>query len=124
MTQQLKYQHLYPTDIEYEPPSSDFKKPSDSEIQDYASYLGFGEHKDLVWIAEAALCAPLPKGWAEYTDQKGNVRCQPSSPWSGCPACMPALASSGWSLRCPPNRQPPTQPLDASGEAGILPQSQ
>ena len=27
----------------------------------------------LLWIAEAALCAPLPKGWAEYTDAKGNV---------------------------------------------------
>lgn len=27
----------------------------------------------LLWIAEAALCAPLPEGWSEYTDAKGNV---------------------------------------------------
>ena len=27
----------------------------------------------LLWIAEAALCAPLPKGWSEYTDANGNV---------------------------------------------------
>eukprot|EP01052_Picozoa_sp_SAG31_P046825 SAG31_NODE_9110_length_1333_cov_0.852512_2_plen_64_part_01 len=31
------------------------------------------EDKDLYWIAEAALCAPLPKGWGEFTDSNGNV---------------------------------------------------
>ena len=38
-------------------------------------YLGIDtvKHGSLLWIAEAALCAPLPKGWAEYTDNKGNV---------------------------------------------------
>jgi hypothetical protein len=42
---------------------------------DYAKYLGLDvdEDADLIWIGEASLCAPLPKGWAEYTDANGNV---------------------------------------------------
>ena len=38
-------------------------------------YLGMDtdRDKDMLWIAEAALCAPLPSGWAEYTDKKHNV---------------------------------------------------
>lgn len=85
--------------IEFEP-QNDFKPPSQTEIADYAKcvpplsasprhtadgralerlclcrYLGMDPTTEggLLWIAEAALCAPLPKGWAEYTDAKGNV---------------------------------------------------
>lgn len=60
--------------MEYEK-QGDFKPPSSQEIADYAKYLGLDPvgDLDLFWIAEAALCAPLPKGWGEYTDANGNV---------------------------------------------------
>lgn len=32
----------------------------------------FQEH-DLLWIAEEALCCPLPSGWSEHSDTEGNI---------------------------------------------------
>lgn len=39
--------------------------PGNDEIADYAKYLGMRPQEDseLLWIAEQALCAPLPPGW-------------------------------------------------------------
>ena len=49
--------------------------PTTQEISDYAEYLGLrpGEDGELLWIAEQALLAPLPEGWKEVEDHKGNV---------------------------------------------------
>ena len=49
--------------------------PTLDEIFDYARYLGLDlamDH-DLLWIAEEALCAPLPQGWTEHTDSEDNI---------------------------------------------------
>ena len=45
------------------------------EVSDYAEYLGLrpGEDGELLWIAEQALLSPLPEGWREVEDHKGNV---------------------------------------------------
>ena len=50
-------------------------EPTVQEISDYAEYLGLrpGEDGELLWIAEQALLAPLPEGWKEIEDHKGNV---------------------------------------------------
>jgi len=42
---------------------------------DYARYIGMDPIGDvnLLWIAEEALCASLPEGWTEHTDQNGNT---------------------------------------------------
>ena len=49
--------------------------PSLDEIYDYAAYLGLDTALDheLLWIAEEALCCPLPPGWSEHNDSEGNV---------------------------------------------------
>jgi len=49
--------------------------PNLHEIYDYAAYLGLDTALDheLLWIAEEALCCPLPPGWSEHTDSEGNV---------------------------------------------------
>jgi len=49
--------------------------PNLDEIYDYAAYLGLDTALDheLLWIAEEALCCPLPPGWSEHTDSEGNV---------------------------------------------------
>jgi hypothetical protein len=38
------------------------------EIRDYGEFLGLDPAKDaeFMWIAEEALCAPLPAGWTEH----------------------------------------------------------
>ena len=48
--------------------------PTPEEIQDYAVYLGMDPEadKDLFYIAEWALTAPLPEGWTEHADASGN----------------------------------------------------
>ena len=45
------------------------------EVEEYAIYLGMDPAKDgeLLWIADLALSAPLPKDWTEHTDAKGNI---------------------------------------------------
>ncbi len=62
---------------EQEQPESSAKasEPTVQEISDYAEYLGLrpGEDGELLWIAEQALLAPLPEGWKEIEDHKGNV---------------------------------------------------
>ena len=49
--------------------------PTAQEIVDYARYIGMDPIADvnLLWIAEEALCASLPEGWTEHTDQNGNT---------------------------------------------------
>eukprot|EP01052_Picozoa_sp_SAG31_P006458 SAG31_NODE_297_length_18175_cov_68.266659_14_plen_679_part_00 len=50
-------------------------KPTFDEVYDYATYLGIDptmEH-DLLWIAEEALCCPVPSGWTEQVDSEGNI---------------------------------------------------
>lgn len=49
--------------------------PSEQEISDYAEYLGMvpGEDGPFLWIAEQALCAPLPEGWRELEDHLGRT---------------------------------------------------
>jgi hypothetical protein len=41
----------------------------------YAIYLGMDVSRDddLLWIADLALSAPLPDGWSEHEDAKGNI---------------------------------------------------
>ena len=48
--------------------------PTAEEIAEYAVFLGMHpeEDKDLHYIAEWALTAPLPAGWSEHTDAAGN----------------------------------------------------
>ena len=48
--------------------------PTEEEIVEYAVYLGMDpvEDKDLLYIAQWALTAPLPEGWSEHVDQEGN----------------------------------------------------
>ena len=45
------------------------------EVEEYAAYLGMNtaEDRHLFWIAEMALTAPLPAGWGEHQDSKGNI---------------------------------------------------
>ena len=46
----------------------DASPPTAKEIRDYAEYLGLNPDVDeeFLWIAEEALCAPLPAGWSEH----------------------------------------------------------
>ena len=48
--------------------------PTQEEINEYAVYLGMDpvQDKDLLYIAEWALSAPLPEGWTEHVDTSGN----------------------------------------------------
>ena len=48
--------------------------PTDEEIADYAIYLGMDPvaDRELLYIAEWALTAPLPDGWTEHNDASGN----------------------------------------------------
>ncbi|QDZ17822.1 hypothetical protein HOP50_01g03290 [Chloropicon primus] len=50
-------------------------EPTVQEVSDYAEYLGLrpGQDGELLWIAEQALLAPLPDGWKEVEDHKGDV---------------------------------------------------
>ncbi|WZN61498.1 centrosomal protein [Chloropicon roscoffensis] len=54
---------------------SEGEEPTMQEVSDYAEYLGLrpGEDGELLWIAEQALLSPLPEGWREVEDHKGNV---------------------------------------------------
>ena len=54
-------------------PSSN-NAPTPEEITEYAVYLGMDPvaDKDLLYIAEWALSAPLPEGWTEHVDTSGN----------------------------------------------------
>jgi hypothetical protein len=48
--------------------------PTAEEIAEYAVFLGMHpeDDKDLHYIAEWALTAPLPAGWSEHSDASGN----------------------------------------------------
>jgi len=54
--------------------SSAVDAPTQEEIVDYAVYLGMDPEadKELLYIAEWALTAPLPDGWTEHSDASGN----------------------------------------------------
>ena len=50
--------------------------PSAQEVADYASHLEISTETDqhLLWVAEEALCAPLPARWAEHVEaETGHV---------------------------------------------------
>lgn len=44
-------------------------------MEEYAIYLGMDIRRDddLLWIADLALSAPLPPGWTDHEDAKGNI---------------------------------------------------
>ena len=44
------------------------------ELDDYAEYLGINitREPDLLWIAEEAYFAPLPDGFEEHADERGE----------------------------------------------------
>lgn len=48
--------------------------PSDDEVAEYALHLGFSSRDPcapmLLWIAEAALVAPLPPGWKQRAGKR------------------------------------------------------
>lgn len=48
---------------------------SEEEVANYAKYLGMHPvlDRELLWIAECALTAPVPGGWEEYLDEDGDV---------------------------------------------------
>ena len=48
--------------------------PTEEEIREYAEYLGMDpdEDKELLYIAEWALTAPLPDSWTAHLDSEGN----------------------------------------------------
>ena len=50
-------------------------------VQAMATYLGIDatNEKQLMWIAERALMAPLPRNWEEISTPDGKVRCR----WAG-----------------------------------------
>lgn len=47
---------------------------SKEEVEEYAVYLGMDleEDKELLYIAEMAMNAPLPSGWTELVDEDGR----------------------------------------------------
>eukprot|EP00758_Cryptobia_borreli_P006844 Tbor_TRINITY_DN5213_c3_g1::TRINITY_DN5213_c3_g1_i1::g.16221::m.16221 len=49
--------------------------PSDSEVQEYAEWLGmtFPDDNELIWIAKEGLKAPLPKEWKPCKTDTGEV---------------------------------------------------
>ena len=53
----------------------DVRWASDQEISDYAEYLGMDPAEDgpLLWIAEHAVCSPVPDGWKESEDHTGRT---------------------------------------------------
>jgi len=46
----------------------DASPPTAKEISEYAQFLGLNPEteEEFLWIAEEALCAPLPAGWSEH----------------------------------------------------------
>lgn len=52
-----------------------FDMPNAEEIHKYAIHLGIDpmEDKEFLWLAEEALCAPLPPHWTEHLDPDKGV---------------------------------------------------
>uniref|UniRef100_A0A7S0TLQ5 WW domain-containing protein n=2 Tax=Hemiselmis andersenii TaxID=464988 RepID=A0A7S0TLQ5_HEMAN len=46
-----------------------------AEVEEYAVYLGMDtvKDKDILWVADMALSAPLPEEWSEHQDANGNI---------------------------------------------------
>ena len=53
--------------------SSGRREARQEEIQQFASYIGMQPEEDahLLWIAEAAVLSPVPKGWQQYETEDG-----------------------------------------------------
>ena len=51
-------------------------------VQAMAAYLGIDavNEKQLLWVAERALLAPLPRNWEEISTPDGKVRAAPPNP--------------------------------------------
>ena len=52
-----------------------FDMPNAEEIHKYAIHLGIDPmaDKEFLWLAEEALCAPLPPHWTEHLDPDKGV---------------------------------------------------
>lgn len=60
---------------QYEVPRKDqLAEVNEEKIREYASYLGISPTKEsqLLWIARRCMEAPLPRGWEEFRDDKGQ----------------------------------------------------
>eukprot|EP00241_Pyramimonas_parkeae_P016394 CAMPEP_0114291370 /NCGR_PEP_ID=MMETSP0059-20121206/8450_1 /TAXON_ID=36894 /ORGANISM="Pyramimonas parkeae, Strain CCMP726" /LENGTH=457 /DNA_ID=CAMNT_0001412863 /DNA_START=24 /DNA_END=1397 /DNA_ORIENTATION=- len=57
------------------PPATTDDLPTPKEVSEYAEYLGLvpGEDGPLLWVAELALCAPVPEGYRELEDHLGKT---------------------------------------------------
>ena len=51
------------------------KKLTAEEVLEAARYIGIDPvaESQFLWIAEEMLCAPLPDGYTEHTDDEGNI---------------------------------------------------
>jgi hypothetical protein len=59
-------------------------------VQAMAAYLGIdsANEKQLIWIAERALMAPLPRNWEEISTPDGKVRCSGTRQWTRARAAL------------------------------------
>lgn len=71
-----KWAHLYPPKVQYTAQHWT-RPPTTEEIKAFAPQLGLDPtqeaHGKLLYLAEAALCAPLPQGWAQGVDGRGEI---------------------------------------------------
>eukprot|EP01045_Picozoa_sp_COSAG04_P023558 COSAG04_NODE_2818_length_3536_cov_1.466104_2_plen_368_part_00 len=69
-----KWAHLYPPKVEYRVQQWT-RAPNPTEVAEFAPKVGLDPAADakLLYLAEAALCAPLPAGWAQGVDGLGKV---------------------------------------------------
>lgn len=71
-----KWAHLYPPKVQYTAQHWS-RPPTVEEIKAFAPKLGLdpmnNAHSKLLYLAEAALCAPLPQGWAQGVDGRGEI---------------------------------------------------
>jgi len=71
-----KWAHLYPPKIQYVAQTWS-RSPTKDEIESFAPKIGLDPthdaHSKLLYLAEAALCAPLPQGWAQGVDGRGKI---------------------------------------------------
>lgn len=60
--------------VEIEDPNSDDYEPTQAEVEEYAKWLGadVSKDRDLFWIAQEALKAPIPTGWKLYQKKDGS----------------------------------------------------
>ena len=71
-----KWAHLYPPKLLYSAQHWS-RPPTADEVAAFAPTVGLDpleeNHSKLLYLAEAALCAPLPQGWAQGVDGRGKI---------------------------------------------------